>query len=74
MSDTKIDVNGKNVMDIGCGHGLLGIAALKNDAKCCYFQDYNKVVLDSITTATITLNNLPLSNCKFIFGDWDTMN
>jgi ribosomal protein L11 methylase PrmA len=70
MSDGKIDVSGKNVMDIGCGHGLLGIAALKSGASSCYFQDYNKEVLESITKTTITLNDLPTANCKFIYGDW----
>ena len=29
-------------MDIGCGHGLLGIAGLKNGASYCVFQDYNQ--------------------------------
>lgn len=32
-------------MDIGCGHGLLGIAGLKNGASYCVFQDYNQDVL-----------------------------
>jgi predicted RNA methylase len=38
----KLDMRNKVVMDIGCGHGLLGIAALKSGASCCIFQDYNK--------------------------------
>jgi ribosomal protein L11 methylase PrmA len=42
MNDTKIDITNKTVLDIGCGHGLLGIAALKSGACYCYFQDYNK--------------------------------
>lgn len=42
MSENNINLEGKKVLDIGCGHGLLGIAALLGGAACCYFQDYNK--------------------------------
>lgn len=40
-----INFKGKRVMDIGCGHGLLGIAALKSGAELCCFQDFNQDVL-----------------------------
>jgi ribosomal protein L11 methylase PrmA len=32
-------------MEIGCGHGILGIAAIKNGAIHCTFQDYNSDVI-----------------------------
>lgn len=60
-------------MDIGCGHGLLGITALKLGAASCYFQDYNKEVLDSTTKQNILINDLSLKNCLFIDGDWDNI-
>lgn len=39
----KIDVCGKNVMDFGCGSGILGICALKLNAKSCIFVDNDEM-------------------------------
>lgn len=41
----NVDFDGKNVLDLGCGHGLLGMGALKKGAKSCTFQDYNQDVI-----------------------------
>jgi ribosomal protein L11 methyltransferase len=35
----SLDVDGRQVIDVGCGSGILGIAALKMGAKHCYFAD-----------------------------------
>ncbi|EDW29191.1 GL18544 [Drosophila persimilis] len=71
---------GKRVLDLGCGSGLLGIYALQSGAKVD-FQDYNKDVLEQITIPNVMLNvQLDLSddnklefleeNTSFYSGDW----
>ncbi|MBQ9145006.1 MAG: 50S ribosomal protein L11 methyltransferase [Clostridia bacterium] len=35
----KIDLKGKQVIDVGCGSGILGIAAIKRGAEFAYFSD-----------------------------------
>lgn len=60
-------------MDIGCGHGLLGIAAGKLGAGSCCFQDFNKQVLMTATKNNIIINDIPIKNCTFIDGDWDNI-
>jgi ribosomal protein L11 methylase PrmA len=40
-------------MDLGCGHGLLGILALLKGAKCVLFQDFNLEVLTEVTIPNI---------------------
>ncbi len=49
----RLDLNGKNVLDLGCGHGLVGIFALKafDNVTVC-FQDYNLDVLKFATVPT----------------------
>ncbi|XP_048842665.1 histidine protein methyltransferase 1 homolog [Brienomyrus brachyistius] len=47
---------GKKVLDLGCGAGLLGIAALKMGASDVHFQDYNSTVVDRLTIPTVLLN------------------
>lgn len=37
---TKLRFNEKNVCDLGCSAGILGLVALINDAKSVHFQDY----------------------------------
>uniref|UniRef100_A0A1I8PYU0 protein-histidine N-methyltransferase n=1 Tax=Stomoxys calcitrans TaxID=35570 RepID=A0A1I8PYU0_STOCA len=74
---------GKNVLDLGCGSGLLGIYAFKCGAKVT-FQDYNKDVLEKITLPNVLLNTLleveeeeetydfdkVIENTRFYSGDW----
>ena len=38
--DNKTSFKGQNVLDLGCGAGLLGINALRNEATSVHFQDY----------------------------------
>ncbi len=44
----NIDLHGKTVLDIGCGSGILGIAALVLGAKSCYFSDIDSTALDNM--------------------------
>ena len=37
----KTKLEGKRVLDLGCGQGLLGIYALKKNAQLVHFSDYN---------------------------------
>jgi len=64
---------GKRVLEIGCGHGLVGIGALKSGAQLCCFQDYNQDVLDNITKTNLILNDIPSENCQFLAGDWNNL-
>ena len=73
MSDNELNLTGKTVMDMGCGHGLLGIAAMKSGADCCYFQDFNKEVVDTLTLNNAIINDLDTSRCRFVYGDWDNL-
>lgn len=43
-----LDVKDKQVLDIGCGSGILGIAALKLGAKHCYFADIDQACVDNM--------------------------
>ena len=43
-----LDVKGKQVLDVGCGSGILGIAALKMGAKSCYFADIDEGCLSNM--------------------------
>lgn len=72
----------KNVLDLGCGAGLLGIAALKAGANVV-FQDYNKEVLDACTIPNVLLNLTDEESqslidspdnvrCEFYSGDWSS--
>lgn len=73
MSDNELGLAGKSVMDIGCGHGLLGIAALKSGGAICYFQDFNKEVLENVTALNAFINDVDPSCYRFAYGDWDNL-
>lgn len=47
----------KVVLDLFAGSGSLGIEALSNGAKICYFVDNNKIAIDIIKKNTIGINN-----------------
>lgn len=44
----KLDLKDKTVADIGCGSGILGIAAIKLGAIHCYFADIDNLALDNM--------------------------
>mmetsp|Transcript_29020 Transcript_29020/g.64017 ORF Transcript_29020/g.64017 Transcript_29020/m.64017 type:complete len:307 (-) Transcript_29020:2360-3280(-) len=74
-TDVENELQGKRVLELGCGHGLPGMLALMAGADV-HFQDYNKVVLTSLTIPNVTanLNSLaagrPRPSCRFFSGDW----
>jgi len=44
----QIDLTGKNVIDTGCGSGILGIAALVSGASSCLFRDIDESALNNL--------------------------
>ncbi|XP_032082918.1 histidine protein methyltransferase 1 homolog [Thamnophis elegans] len=56
LSETDIQFAQKSVLDLGCGAGLLGIVALKGNAKEVHFQDYNSSVIEGITIPNVLAN------------------
>ena len=65
----------KNILDMGCGHGLPGIYLLLKGINEICFQDFNKEVLDNITKNYINQlkDNFGLNfedKVKFVDGDW----
>ena len=65
----------KNILDMGCGHGLPGIYLLLKGINEICFQDFNKEVLDSITKNYIHQlkenSGLNFENkVKYVEGDW----
>ncbi|HQC54238.1 MAG TPA: 50S ribosomal protein L11 methyltransferase [Clostridia bacterium] len=47
---SSIDINGKNVVDVGAGSGILGIAALKSGAQKVAFLDIDSACIKSSRT------------------------
>ena len=72
---------GKRVLELGCGVGLPGIAAVQHGASHVLFQDFNRDVLLSRTIPSVLLNtkksqgveNLEdfMQMCSFCYGSWD---
>ncbi len=52
-----IPLEGRHVVDTGCGSGILGIAALKKGAKSCLFRDIDPSALNNLR-ANIALNGV----------------
>ena len=79
LEASDIDFTDSNVLDLGCGAGLLGTYALLKDAKSVHFQDFNPEVLSYLTTPNLLINlsnkfdnvNQTIkSRCGFYSGDW----
>eukprot|EP01041_Mallomonas_annulata_P009886 gene9886-20571_t len=61
-------------IELGCGHGLPGIAALLSSYCPVVFSDLNLEVLESITKRNIQLNCLNLiRNSVLVAGDWTAL-
>ncbi|KAM4053677.1 histidine protein methyltransferase 1 homolog isoform 1-T3 [Anomaloglossus baeobatrachus] len=56
FEDEDVSFEGKSVLDLGCGAGLLGIFSLKQNAKVVHFQDYNSTVIEKITIPNVLIN------------------
>eukprot|EP01101_Sappina_pedata_P008298 TRINITY_DN4562_c0_g1_i1.p1 TRINITY_DN4562_c0_g1~~TRINITY_DN4562_c0_g1_i1.p1 ORF type:complete len:317 (+),score=79.71 TRINITY_DN4562_c0_g1_i1:3-953(+) len=83
MREVNFSLEGKIVLELGCGHGLPGIYALVHGkAKQVIFQDYNEEVLHLLTIPNVGINepNAPLqTDCskegasRFMSGDWQSV-
>ena len=73
----------QRIAEIGCGHGLPGIAAWKQqvasrrerddedeDVPRIVFADYNCEVLRKVTMPNCRLNGVDVKKCRFVSGDW----
>lgn len=69
-----IDVQDKNVLELGCGAGIPGICAIKRGAKEVHFQDFNSEVLKHYTIPNVTkLNEKYDCKCRYFSGDWENV-
>lgn len=67
--------DGKSVLDLGCGTGLLGIFTMIAGAQSVDFQDFNKSVLIDSTMNNVFLNcEEKVKVCKYYSGDWESFN
>ena len=64
-------VEGKRVLELGCGHGLPGIVCIALGAREVVFQDYNEEVLRRVTMANVHKNLGSLSGTRYVSGPWD---
>ena len=63
-------VTGKRVLELGCGHGLPGIACKQLGAREVVFQDYTSAVLERVTAANILKNLGSTEGTRLISGPW----
>ncbi|MCH5163927.1 MAG: 50S ribosomal protein L11 methyltransferase [Clostridiales bacterium] len=62
-----LDLNGKEVCDLGCGSGILGITSVKLSAKSCIMSDIDSQAVEA-ATANVALNGVE-DKVKVICGD-----
>ncbi|KXZ43892.1 hypothetical protein GPECTOR_78g80 [Gonium pectorale] len=73
--DLGCELQGKKVLELGCGHGLPGIVALMCGADV-HFQDYNPQVLRRLTMPNVIANMerlprpRPRPSARYFSGDW----
>ncbi|EGR27573.1 SAM dependent methyltransferase, putative [Ichthyophthirius multifiliis] len=62
-------------MDLGCGHGLLGIYALLKNAAYVLFQDFNYEVLSIAVRMNLDLNKVQKLDERVIYlsGEWNDL-
>jgi putative methylase len=65
----KGDISGKVIVDLGCGTGLLGIAALSLGAKLVYFVDIDKEALKIAEQNLDFIDDKLQKKAKFIQSD-----
>ena len=71
----EIRIDGRAVLEAGCGAGLPAVLCMRLGAARAVLQDYNAAVLTALTMQTVKLNQLwTLAQCgriRFISGDWE---
>jgi len=81
IKEDKLSLEGKHVLELGCGHGLPGIFAGLKGADLIHFQDFNAEVLRCLTIPNVKVNlfkDSPEGTCTprivgFFAGDWSEM-
>ncbi|XP_066396173.1 uncharacterized protein [Miscanthus floridulus] len=81
IKEDKLSLEGKHVLELGCGHGLPGIFAGLKGADLIHFQDFNAEVLRCLTIPNVKVNLFKDSSegtCTsrifcFFAGDWSEM-
>lgn len=82
LAKESFNLDNLDVLDLGCGSGLLGIYALcHGGARHVHFQDYNAEVLELVTIPNVLLNidetqpseQKHLDKLKFFSGDWASL-
>lgn len=70
--DLKSSLSNRVVLELGAGHALPSIYALKAGAKRADIADFNEDVLRDVTANNVVLNcgTRALDNVQFIAGDW----
>lgn len=66
VNDRKNLIKNKNVLDLGCGCGFLGILCALNDAKKICFSDINPIAVKNSKLNTMLLG---IKNASFVTGD-----
>lgn len=62
------------VVELGCGHGFPGIAALKTGYQKVLFSDLNAEVIDQATWPNVFLNcRDTMAGVRCYSGDWDAL-
>lgn len=69
----KLDFKGKKVIDVGCGSGVLGIAALKSGAEKCCFYDIDSLAI-AATKENCIRNDINMSKTRIELADLLTNN
>eukprot|EP00727_Mastigamoeba_balamuthi_P012653 m51a1_g801 hypothetical protein (618) ;mRNA; f:656398-658795 len=68
------DLEQSDVLEVGCGHGMAGIAALCCGARSVHFADFNAEVLSSLTMHNVAANcgqeTIDSHKARFFSGDW----
>ena len=75
-SSTALSISGCDVCELGCGHGLPGIACVSLfHAKRLMLQDYNEDVLKRLTARNVALNtgDATAANVSYVVGEWSGM-
>ncbi len=68
------DIGNARVLDLGCGTGMLGSAALRSGASAVTFADLNEPVLRTVTCANVCANRDSfVGPIRFIAGDWSAL-